>query len=60
MPDLAARWGDTDLRGAIDVLVNGKVVDVDLGKINDNYFANGSSIGMSAIVGRATPHSRAV
>jgi diacylglycerol kinase family enzyme len=45
-----------DLTGAIDVLVNGKVVDVDLGKINDDYFANGSSIGMPAIVGRATPH----
>ena len=46
-----------DLAGAIDVLVNGKVADVDLGKINDDYFANGSSIGMPAIVGRATPHS---
>jgi YegS/Rv2252/BmrU family lipid kinase len=45
-----------DLTGAIDVLVNGKVVDVDLGKINEDYFANGSSIGMPAIVGRATPH----
>jgi YegS/Rv2252/BmrU family lipid kinase len=45
-----------DLTGAIDVLVNGKVVDVDLGKINGDYFANGSSIGMPAIVGRATPH----
>ena len=46
-----------DLKGAIDVLVNGKVADVDLAKINEDYFANGSSIGMPAIVGRATPHS---
>ena len=46
-----------DLPGAIDVLVNGKVADLDLGKMNDDYFANGSSIGMPAIVGRATPHS---
>ena len=46
-----------DLAGAIDVLVNGKVADIDLGKINNDYFANGSSIGMPAIVGRATPHS---
>jgi YegS/Rv2252/BmrU family lipid kinase len=46
-----------DLPGAIDVLVNGKVADVDLGKINDDYFANGSSIGMPAIIGRATPHT---
>ena len=45
-----------DLKGAIDVLVKGKVADVDLGKINEDYFANGSSIGMPAIVGRATPH----
>jgi YegS/Rv2252/BmrU family lipid kinase len=46
-----------DLAGAIDVLVNGKVAAVDLGKIGDDYFANGSSIGMPAIVGRATPRS---
>jgi YegS/Rv2252/BmrU family lipid kinase len=44
-----------DLPGAIDVLVNGNVVDVDLGKINNDYFANGSSIGMPAVIGRATP-----
>ena len=46
-----------DLAGAIDVLVNGKVADVDLGRINGDYFANGSSIGMPSIVGRATPHT---
>ena len=46
-----------NLAGAIDVLINGKVADVDLGKINDDYFANGSSIGMPAVVGRATPHA---
>ena len=45
-----------DLGGAIDVLVNGKVADVDLGKINEDYFANGSSMGLPAAVGRATPH----
>lgn len=45
-----------DLEGAVDVLVDGKVADVDLGRINDDYFANGSSIGMPAIVGRSTPH----
>jgi YegS/Rv2252/BmrU family lipid kinase len=44
-----------NLTGAIDVLINGKVADVDLGKINDDYFANGSSVGMPAVVGRATP-----
>jgi len=45
-----------DLPSAVDVLVDGRVADVDLGKINDDYFANGSSIGMPAIVGRSTPH----
>jgi YegS/Rv2252/BmrU family lipid kinase len=46
-----------DLPSAIDVLVTGKVLEVDLGKINDDYFANGSSIGMPSIVGRAAPPS---
>jgi YegS/Rv2252/BmrU family lipid kinase len=46
-----------DLPGAVDVLVNGKVADVDLGKIGNDYFANGSSIGMPSIIGRATPHA---
>ena len=45
-----------DLPGAVEVLVNGKVADVDLGRINDDYFANGSSVGMPSIVGRSTPH----
>lgn len=46
-----------NLPGAVDILVNGKVADVDLGKINNDYFANGSSIGMPSIIGRATPHA---
>lgn len=46
-----------DLAGAIDVLVNGNVADIDLGKINDDYFANGAALGLPAAVGRATPHS---
>lgn len=44
-----------DLDHAVHVLVNGKVADVDLGRIGDDYFANGASIGMPSIVGRATP-----
>jgi YegS/Rv2252/BmrU family lipid kinase len=46
-----------DLPGAVDVLVKGKVADVDLGRIGNDYFANGSSIGMPSIIGRATPHA---
>ena len=44
-----------DVERAIDVLVNGKVADVDLGKINHDFFANGASIGMASLVGRAAP-----
>jgi YegS/Rv2252/BmrU family lipid kinase len=46
-----------DLQGAIDVLATGKIAEIDLGKINNDYFANGSSIGMPSIIGRATPAS---
>ena len=44
-----------DLDGAIDVLKNGKISTIDLGRINDDYFANGASIGLPAAVGRAAP-----
>jgi len=44
-----------DLAGAVDVLINGRVSNVDLGKINEDYFANGASIGLPAAVGRAAP-----
>jgi len=44
-----------DLTGAVDVLANGKISKIDLGKINDDYFANGASIGLPAAVGRAAP-----
>lgn len=45
-----------DLPGAVDVLVGGRVADVDLGKINGDYFANGAAIGLPAVVGREVPH----
>ena len=44
-----------DLAGAVDVLINGKIANIDLGKINEDYFANGASIGLPAAVGRAAP-----
>jgi diacylglycerol kinase (ATP) len=40
------------LEGAVEVLVNGKAVNVDLGKVGEDYFANVSSIGLSTIVAR--------
>ncbi len=45
------------LTGAIDVVINGTVAEVDVGRVNDLYFANAVSIGLPAAVGRATPHS---
>lgn len=45
-----------DLPGAVDVLVGGKVVDIDLGRINDDFFANAAAIGLPAFIARAVPH----
>ncbi len=47
----------TDLPGAVDVLVNGKVVDVDLGLIDDDCFANGAALGLSAAIAKAKPRT---
>jgi YegS/Rv2252/BmrU family lipid kinase len=47
-----------DLDGAAAVLTGGgKVADVDLGRINDDYFANTAAIGLPALVGRNLPHA---
>lgn len=43
------------IEGAVDVIVNGEVTDVDLGKANGDYFANTASIGLTADIARATP-----
>lgn len=39
-----------NLDAAIDVIVNGKVAAVDLGKVNDDYFGNMASLGLSVYV----------
>lgn len=44
------------LEEAIKVIVKGKVAEVDLGKVNDDYFANVISIGFPAEVARNTPN----
>ncbi|MGD9614079.1 MAG: diacylglycerol kinase family protein [Alphaproteobacteria bacterium] len=47
-----------DLAGAAEILTGGgKVADVDLGRINDDYFANTAAIGLPALVGRNMPHN---
>lgn len=43
------------LTGAIRVIRHGKVVKTDLGRVNDDYFANVVSLGFAADVARATP-----
>lgn len=47
-----------DLVGAAETVTGGgKVADVDLGRINDDYFANTAAIGLPVQVGRSLPHA---
>jgi diacylglycerol kinase (ATP) len=43
----------SDVESACDTIVNGKVVDVDLGLVDDNYFVNVASVGLSVGVTHA-------
>src|SRR5262245_51931988 len=45
------------LEGAVDVIANGKVADIDLGKIDNDYFANMASIGFSADVAHSSSNT---
>ena len=45
-----------NLAGATDVLAAGKVADVDLGRVGDDFFANLVSAGLSAYVAANVPH----
>jgi YegS/Rv2252/BmrU family lipid kinase len=45
-----------DLDGAIDVIANGRRRRIDLGMINDDYFVNAASIGLSPMIGDTVPH----
>lgn len=46
-----------NLARAVDVIASGKLVDVDLGRINGNCFANGAAIGLPSTIARVVPHS---
>lgn len=46
-----------DLDGAIEVIANGQRKRVDLGMIDDDYFVNGASIGLSTMIGETVPHA---
>ncbi|WP_363351835.1 diacylglycerol kinase family protein [Methylocystis echinoides] len=43
-----------NLAGAVDVLVSGKVSEVDMGQINGHCFVNGASVGLPAAIAKAT------
>lgn len=44
-----------DLEPAVDVIVSGKVVDVDLGRIGQHYFSTVASVGLAARIARNMP-----
>jgi diacylglycerol kinase (ATP) len=45
------------LEPAVDVIAHGKVAEVDLGRVNEDVFANLVSLGISAVVAGRTPHA---
>lgn len=45
-----------DVARAVDVILTGKVAQIDLGRVNGRYFANFATIGLTAEVGAHTPH----
>ena len=46
-----------DLDGAIDVIATGQRRRIDLGMINDDYFANCAAMGLSPMIGEGVPHN---
>ncbi|QBM75243.1 diacylglycerol kinase [Sphingomonas sp. AAP5] len=46
-----------DLDGAIAVIADGMRRRVDLGMIDGDYFVNGASIGLPALIGQTVPHA---
>lgn len=45
-----------DLDGAIDVIAHGHRKRIDLGMIDEDYFVNAASLGLSPIIGETVPH----
>ena len=46
-----------DLDGAINTIATGKRRRIDVGAIDDDYFANSSAIGLSPMIGDTIPHN---
>lgn len=44
------------LEGAVDVIALGRVADVDLARVDGDYFVNTATLGLAAVVARSTPH----
>jgi len=45
-----------DIKGAVDVIANGKTKWIDLGVIDGDYFANCAAIGISPLIAETVPH----
>ncbi|PTQ10276.1 diacylglycerol kinase [Sphingomonas oleivorans] len=45
-----------DMDGAIEVIAHGRRRRIDLGMIDDDYFANCAAIGMSPLIAESVPH----
>jgi YegS/Rv2252/BmrU family lipid kinase len=45
-----------ELEGAVDVIANGERKRIDLGFIDNDYFANAAAMGMSPLIAETVPH----
>jgi diacylglycerol kinase (ATP) len=52
----ALSLGIHTLEEAVDAIAAGRIAAVDLGRVNDTYFANFATIGLSSTIARATPN----
>jgi YegS/Rv2252/BmrU family lipid kinase len=48
---------DGQLESAIEVIANGRVASVDLGRVNGRYFANFATIGLPAEIAKSSPNN---
>ncbi|MFL9839475.1 diacylglycerol kinase family protein [Sphingomonas sp. ST-64] len=46
-----------DIDGAVEAIVSGRRRRVDLGMIDDDYFANAAAMGLSPMIGESVPHN---
>jgi len=46
-----------DMAAAVDVIANGRLRRIDLGMIDDDYFANFAAIGVAPLIAETVPHA---